>query len=108
MDLHNKNVDPRGNGVPDAPGNSRIRDAVSYLEGQMEHLHALISSLTNRLDTALVPQPPQQPVASTARVAGNPAGGPPPSHVQERLQGLATQLEDAHLRLNDLMARIEL
>lgn len=85
----------------DVPTNSRIRDGVTYLEGQIAELHAVINMVESRLDTIMLPTPPQP--ASTSG-----PGAPSGSHLFDRLQGLHGALNAAQERLRAVLQRIEL
>lgn len=89
------------NDVP-TPINTRIRDGVSYLEGQIEELHVIITSLEARLDTVLMPSPP---AGGATNAQGD--SGPPPSHMFARLGDLSRITADAQGRLRSLLSRIE-
>lgn len=94
----------RDSDVVPTPTNSRIRDGVTYLEGQLTELHGIISSLEARLDTVLAPTPPQ-PASVNQQKEGT---GPPFSHMFDRLNSLSIATTDAHFRLRDILSRIEI
>lgn len=81
---------------------SGIRDAISFGEDVLSQLHATISHLESRLDTALTPIAPS-PVTATG--AGAPVA--PMSHVRERIAQMNRGLSDAVSRLSQLRDRVE-
>lgn len=86
---------------PESP--SAIRDAITYGEDVLGQLHATISHLESRLDTALTPNPPQPAAPSS----GN-APTPIMSNVRGRLGALNAGISDAVTRLSYLRDRIEI
>lgn len=80
-----------------------IAGEIDTAEKRLSHLHAVIDTLTQRLDGVLAPVPPQTGAAS-------PGSAPLPqmSKVVTVLRAQGYQLEAATMRLQELADRLEL
>lgn len=84
------------------PTSSKIRDGISYLEGQLADLHNIINTVGERFDTALTPEPPNT-VSAT-----QPSVRPPMSPIAERLAYVCEGLDTAKQKLARLLERAEI
>lgn len=88
---------------PSPESESKIRNIVSTAEETLSMLHASISHLESRLDTALTPLPPATPASTSAQQAM-----PILSHLSERAVRVNQGLQEAVIRLQSLRDRVEI